>query len=112
MTAVKASRTSLRAVSQWQDPERVEKLVSLAKDGMAYKDIAAQLNTTATCVKGKLEQMGIKKAQWFKPTPKPAFKKVKAASDAGNIAQARIRDLQVETGNVSAPRRFSWEDGA
>lgn len=105
----KASRTSLRSESQWTEPGRVEQLVSLAKDGMAYKDIAAQLNTTATCVRGKLQQMGIKKAQWFKPAPKPVEAKPRMLP---SVVKNNI--IAWESRNRKAPtmRRFSWEEGA
>jgi hypothetical protein len=100
----KASRTSLRSVSQWNDPDRVALLLSLAKDGVTYKDIAVQLNTTYTCVKGKLEAMGVKKTKWFKPANLPA--------KAKTIPLATRHLLQVwETHNNKKPtiREFSWQ---
>lgn len=105
----KASRTSLRSESQWSEPGRVDKLISLAKDGMAYKDIAVQLNTTATCVRGKLQQMGIKKAQWFKPAPNPVEAKPRTLSAA---AKANIQSWEARNAKAPTIRRFTWEEGA
>lgn len=100
----KASRTSLRSVSQWNEPGKVDKLMSLAKDGVTYKEIAAQLNTTYVCVKGKLEAMGFKRTKWFKPAPVPA--KAKAMPTA-----TRHLITVWETHNNRKPtiRKFSWE---
>ena len=105
----KASRTSLRSVSQWNDPERVEQLVSLAKDGVTYKDIAAQLNTTATSVRGKLAQMGVQKTKWFKPAPVPAKPKPRALSSA---AKANIQSWEARNPNRITIRKFSWESAS
>lgn len=105
----KASRTSLRSESQWSEPDRVEQLVSLAKDGMAYKDIAAQLNTTATCVRGKLQKMGIKKAQWFKPAPKPVEAKPRMLPV---FMKGKLQSWEAKNPNAPTIRRFSWEEGA
>lgn len=107
MTAVKASRTSLRAVSQWQDPERVEKLVELANMGMKLGEIAKALDTTAACVKGKLEAMGFKKATVARLKGKNYMS---AVSDAGNAAQIRIRERREESGNMPPLRKFSWQE--
>lgn len=110
----KVSRTSLNSVSQWHDPGRVERLVELAKAGVIYAEIARQLGTTVSCVKGKLKAMGVKRKHLShagtgrvkRALSLHAIKTAERARDKAAIS----RDLREATGNISAPRRFSWEN--
>lgn len=103
----------MKAPSQWNDPSRVDKLIEPAKAGVIYAEIARQLGTTVPCVKGKLEAMGIKKKH-LSPAATEKMREVgkdraNEMREHGKHRQAFNRELSAGTGNISAPRRFSWE---